>query len=73
MGPLSLPYDIEDEQLESHIVIMWCVGGADWRANLVYGIDNSTISAMETRDGSYRSRAWGHYMSARGQYFLWRP
>lgn len=70
---LSLPYDIEDRLQKSHVIIMWCVGGTDWHANLVYGIDNSTISAMETRDGSYRTRSWSHYMSTRGQYLLWRP
>ncbi len=72
-GTICLPYDIEDKLLKSHVVIMWCVGGSDWHANLVYGIDNATISAMETRDGSYRTRPWDHYMSAKGQYFLWRP
>jgi len=28
---------------------------------------------METRDGSYKTRPWTHYMSAPGQYLLWRP
>jgi hypothetical protein len=73
VGTVCLPYDVEDKLVKSHVVIMWCVGGTDWHANLVYGIDNSSISAMETRDGTYRSRPWSHYMSARGQYFLWRP
>lgn len=72
-GAICLPYDVEDKLVKSHVVIMWCVGGSDWHANLVYGIDNSTISAMETRDGSYRTRPWSHYMSAPGQYLLWRP
>jgi hypothetical protein len=72
-GLICLPYDIEDKLVKSHVVIMWCVGGTDWHANLVYGIDNATISAMETRDGSYRTRPWSHYMSAPGQYLLWRP
>lgn len=72
-GFISLPYDVEDKLRQSHVVIMWCVGGSNWHANLVYGIDNATISAMETRDGSYQTRPWAHYMSAQGQYFLWRP
>jgi hypothetical protein len=70
---LSLPYDIEDRLLKSRVVIMWCVGGSVWHANLAYGIDNSTVSAMETRDGSDRTRPWGHDTSARDQYLLWRP
>jgi hypothetical protein len=73
IGYLSLPYDIEDRLKKSHVVVMWNVGGSDWHANLVYGIDNSTVSAMETRDGTYRTRSWSHYTSAQGQYLLWRP
>lgn len=72
-GAICLPYDIEDKLEKSHAVIMWCVGGSDGHANLVYGIDNATISAMETRDGSCRTRPWAHSMSAPGQYLLWRP
>ncbi len=70
---LVLPYDIEDKLQASHVVIMWNVGGSDWHANLVYGIDGSTVSAMETRDGSYRSRPWSHYVSGPGYYLVWRP
>ncbi len=72
-GTICLPYDVEDELIESHVVIMTCVGGFDWHAHLVYGIDNATISAMERRDGSYQTRPWDRYMSAKGQDFLWRP
>jgi hypothetical protein len=70
---LSLPYDIEDKRATSHVVFIWAVGGTNWHAGVVYGIDDSTMSYMETRTGEYRSRAWSFFANPTGYFQIWRP
>jgi len=70
---LLLPYDIEDKLRQSHVVLIWQVTMSEWHAGLVYGIDNRTISYMETRTGQLRVVAWNYFLNPTGYHMIWRP
>jgi hypothetical protein len=70
---LVLPYTFEDKLENSHVVLVWQVPSSDWHAGLIYGIDNSTVSYMETRVGKNVTESWSHFFNPTGYVMIWRP
>lgn len=70
---LTLPYDIEDKVIQSHVVIVWQVSRTKWHAGLIYGIDNSTVSYMETNTGKNTTVRWSSFFNPTGYVMIWRP